>query len=79
MRAHIQSTAFAAAFGLLAGGGVCVAQNNAEAFEALQDEVVQLRAQHQTLQRSLSDNSLPDRQSPAKNIVAARPDGLFAD
>ena len=76
MSINLHRKALAAALGLLAAGGVCIGQTTAE-MEALQDEVIRLRTQNQTLQRSLAEANRGEKQATEQlNQVRERLEAL---
>ncbi len=61
MRRTFQFHALAAALGLLAGAGMCAAQ--AATAEQLQQAIIELQEQNQTLQRSLAESNRGEKQA----------------
>lgn len=61
MRLTLHSKAFATAFGFLAGAGMCAGQ--APNLEQLQQAVINLQEQNQTLRRSLTDSNRSEKQA----------------
>ncbi len=75
MRASIQSQLVAAALGLLAPAGLCVAQ--APSAEQLQQALADLQQQNQTLQRSLTEANRAEKQATEQlNQVRERLEAL---
>lgn len=62
MRPAVQFKAIAATFGLLAAAGTCVAQEAATP-EQLQQAVIALQEQNQTLQRSLAESNRAEKEA----------------
>lgn len=65
---HFQ--AFAAAFGLLASAGMCAAQESAST-EQLQQTIIDLQEQNQTLQRSLAESNRAGKEA-AEQLAQVR-------
>jgi flagellar basal body-associated protein FliL len=61
MRSTFHSNALAAAFGLLASAGTCAAQTPGP--EQLQQVIIELQEQNQTLQRSLAEANRGEKQA----------------
>jgi len=75
MRSTLHSTTLAAAFGLLAGAGMCAAQ--APDMDQLQQALIGLQQQNQTLQRSLAEANRGEKQATEQlNQVRARLEAL---
>ncbi|KAB2641535.1 MAG: hypothetical protein DVB25_01480 [Verrucomicrobia bacterium] len=62
MRSLLHLPTLAATFGLLAGGGLCPAQQS-ESFEKLQETLADLRDQNRNLQRSLAEANRGEKQA----------------
>ena len=61
MRLTLHSKAFATAFGLLAGAGMCAGQ--APNSDQLQQAIIDLQEQNQTLRRSLTESNRSEKQA----------------